>query len=197
MIELSNVTAGYGDHTVIQGMSYTFPSSGCFALMGASGSGKTTILRLIAGLLMPAKGEIKRDASPRIGYLFQEDRLLPWLNALDNVKTVASDEAAKTWLRKMEIGDVSAYPRELSGGMQRRVALARALAFPSDVLLMDEPFKGLDDALKARIAPLILANKQLIILSTHDMDEAKAMQAEIIYIHPWVTQQKEERETQA
>lgn len=180
MISLSHITAGYPGKRVLEDMNLTLPEKGAVALMGPSGMGKTTLLRLLAGLLTPEKGEISGLAGKKIAFLFQEDRLLPWLTALKNVEIVSDARQAEEWLARMEIASPGQYPREMSGGMQRRVALARALAYGGDVLLLDEPFKGLDEGLRARIAEQIREQVSLTVLSVHDQAEAALMGARII-----------------
>lgn len=179
MIQFRNVQAGYPDKKIFLDLNAAFPDHGAVALMGPSGYGKTTLLRLIAGLLKPAAGEIAGLGNQKISFLFQEDRLLPWLTALKNVEIVSDEKKAKYWLSQMEIEEMEKYPREMSGGMQRRVALARAMAFEGDILLLDEPFKGLDEELRRRIAERIRHRAGLIILSIHDRGEAELMGAEI------------------
>ncbi len=186
MITLKNVTHAYGDHTVLQDLSYTFPDKGIVALMGASGIGKTTLLRLLCGLESPQKGEITHTYQT-VGVSFQEPRLLPWRTAKENVNFVLNDakdnDIAKQLLDALELGDVAdALPNALSGGMKQRVSLARALAVHADLLLLDEPFSALDDALKSRVITLVReANKDgLTIVITHDEQEAKALGAQVL-----------------
>lgn len=180
MIRLSHVYAGYPEKDVLKNLSLTFPETGAFALMAPSGFGKTTLLRVLSGLLPIQKGEISGLENKKIAFLFQEDRLLPWLSAQKNVEIVSDAAAAARWLKEMEIPDAAVRPHEMSGGMQRRVSLARALAFHGDVLLLDEPFKGLDEALRARIAARIKNAASLTVLSVHDPAEAALMDARII-----------------
>ena len=180
MIRLSHISAGYPGKKVIEDLSLSFPDTGAFALMAPSGFGKTTLLRVLAGLLPIHTGERRGLENKKISFLFQEDRLLPWQSAQKNVELVSDAVAAKYWLEQMEIPDGSQMPRELSGGMQRRVALARAMAFGGDILLLDEPFKGLDEALRERIAERIKGIFPLTVLSVHDAVEAELMDAKII-----------------
>ena len=179
MIQFHHVTAGYPDKPIFQNLNLSFPEKGAVALMGPSGFGKTTLLRLIAGLLKPSSGCITGLENPKIAFMFQEDRLLPWLTALKNVEIVSDEKKAKDWLSQMEIEDGEKYPREMSGGMQRRISLARAMAFEGDILLLDEPFKGLDENLRKRIAEKIRGKAGLTILSIHDREEAELMEAQI------------------
>jgi len=102
------------------------------------------------------------------------------------VALVSDDQTAEKLLALMEIENPNQYPREMSGGMQRRVAIARALAFGGDLLLMDEPFKGLDEELRARVAKVIRENTKSIIMTTHDEREADLMSAKIIRIDGWI-----------
>lgn len=179
-MELKHITAGYPGKIIFRDLSLSLPDAGAVALMSPSGMGKTTLLRLIGGLLKPIQGEIKGLDGKKISFLFQEDRLLPWASAEKNVALADSDKDARHWLNQMEIEDPSLSPRELSGGMQRRVALARAMAYGGDILILDEPFKGLDEALRERIAGRIRDQFPLTLLSIHDPKEAELMGASIL-----------------
>jgi ABC-type nitrate/sulfonate/bicarbonate transport system ATPase subunit len=149
-------------------------------LVGPSGCGKTTMLRIIAGLDSDYQGTVVRPAAGRLGMVFQEPRLLPWRTVEDNVRLVAPNaEPAKlaTLLEVLELAQHrSHYPGELSLGLARRVALARALAVAPDILLLDEPFVSLDDALAGRLRDELVSlvdNRTLTTLMvTHDVDEA-------------------------
>ena len=182
MITLSHVTAGYPGKTVLRDVMLSLPEEGAVALMAPSGYGKTTLLRVLAGLLPIQAGEIAGLEGKKVSFLFQEDRLLPWLGAEKNVEIVSDEKKARFWLNAMEIEDGRQYPRAMSGGMQRRAALARAMAFGGDVLLLDEPFKGLDEALRERIAARIRGVFPLTVLSVHDEEEARLMDAKIIHL---------------
>lgn len=182
MIEFKHVSAGYPEKEVLHRVNLSLPEKGAVAIMAPSGYGKTTLLRVLAGLIQPSAGEITGLQGKKISFLFQEDRLLPWLTAEKNVEIVSDVETAHRWLREMEIDEIHQYPREMSGGMQRRVALARAMAFGGDVLLLDEPFKGLDEALRERIAGRIRDVFSLTVLSVHDAEEAELMGAMVIQL---------------
>ena len=155
--------------------------------MGPSGCGKTTLLRVALGLQHPDAGSVSnRFACP--ASVFQEPRLLPWRTALENVNLVLSDgpgtrEEARGWLERLELGDAAElYPTELSGGMQQRVSLARALAAGPDLLVLDEPFKGLDEALRTRMTALIsqALPEAAILLATHSEAEAEALGCRVL-----------------
>jgi len=179
VIRVEDVSFSYPGKPVFSHLDLTLPDAGTAALMAPSGYGKTTLLRLLAGLEAPVSGRITGLENRKTAFLFQEDRLLPWLTAEKNIALVSDAERAAYWLEKMEI-DGGQYPRAMSGGMQRRVALARAMAFGGDVLLLDEPFKGLDEALRDRIAGRIRDVFPLTVLAVHDPEEAALMGAQIL-----------------
>jgi ABC-type nitrate/sulfonate/bicarbonate transport system ATPase subunit len=158
---------------VFANFSLELPDSGVTALAGASGCGKTTLLRLLAGLEKPDSGEICGQPAPQdIAFMFQENRLLPGLTAVKQVQLVLPPgENALAWLEKVGLGDdADRLPGELSGGMQRRVALARALAFSEKkkLLLLDEPFVGIDPVRVRELMVHIRAVGVPVILTTHD-----------------------------
>lgn len=181
-MELKGVTAGYPGKIIFQDLWMQLPDTGAVALMAPSGYGKTTLLRLIGGLLRPERGEITGIQGKKISFLFQEDRLLPWATAEKNVALSSNAEKARYWLKQMEIENPGLYPKEMSGGMQRRAALARAMGFGGDILILDEPFKGMDEALRERIAERIRDIFPLTILSVHDRAEAELMGAAIVQL---------------
>ena len=161
-----DLTVGFPGKPVLEHLNFEWPEHGAVAVMAPSGAGKTTLLRTVAGLLPPLAGKI-------------EDRLLPWLSARKNVALVGGPDAAETWLQAMEIEDMDALPGKMSGGMRRRAALARALAFGGDILILDEPFKGLDQGLRERIAERIRDHAPFTLMAVHDPEEARLMGAEI------------------
>ncbi len=189
MIQLKNVTLTYGQQTILQGQELTVLPGESIALMGPSGCGKTSLLRLIAGLLKPSDGTVSISPGP-IAVVFQEPRLLPWLTAEENVNIVLSDHAstlseARHWLEEVSLQEaIKKYPRELSGGMQQRVSLARALAYRGEILLLDEPLKGLDAPMKEHVLTLLKAHTagKTLLLATHDPVEAEAL-TETRYIY--------------
>jgi len=170
---------------VYEKFSLSIPENQVTCIMGPSGCGKTTFLNIVSGLLRPDAGELKGFAGKTVSYLFQEPRLLPWRTVWQNVDFVIKDiypkkqraEIVSKYLKMVGLSDFSQYwPGKLSGGMKQRVSIARAFVFPSDLLLMDEPFKGLDLQLKISLldsfAALWQQDLRTVIFVTHDMDEA-------------------------
>lgn len=152
-IELREVSLALDGKAVLEQLSLHIPADGV-TCDRALRRGKTTLLRLIAGLIRPDAGEIT-GVPDRPSFLFQEDRLIPWLTARGNVRAVlppSGGAQADRLLREVGLdADADSYPDALSGGMRRRVALARALAYGGGILLLDEPFKGLDPELMERL----------------------------------------------
>ena len=153
MLIFDKVSISFDNTPVITDFSKDLSDSRIIAFTGASGCGKTTLLNAIAGLVKYG-GKIISDKKPV--YMFQEPRLFPWLTALENVNAVLSGkketlEKAKSMLEKTGFYDFDKYPDELSGGMQKRVALARTLAADGDLLLLDEPLSALDGVIKESI----------------------------------------------
>ncbi|MBU3888161.1 ATP-binding cassette domain-containing protein [Methylosinus sporium] len=159
------------------------------AVVGPSGCGKTTLLRIIAGLDTEFSGEVRLPAGGRLGMVFQEPRLLPWRSVIDNLRIAApqaGEEALAALLDALELSEHARhFPGELSLGLARRVAIARALAIEPDLLLLDEPFVSLDDALardlRARIATLIDERHVTTLIVTHDLREAIEL-ADVIFL---------------
>ena len=180
MIEIKNVRMHYGNKLIFDDFSLSLSSPGQYAVLGPSGRGKTTLLRLIAGLERPQSGTISLPEGTRIAFCFQEDRLLPFKTVLENVELVCgSRETAQRFLARVGLaGEENSYPASLSGGMKRRAALARALAFDAPVLLMDEPFRALDPDTHAAMLSLVreAAKDTLLLLVTHDEADAEGMQ---------------------
>lgn len=175
----------FGQDRLYDNFSLSLPTGAVIAVTGPSGCGKTTFLRMLAGLEPTDSGRVFGLSNHRITFLFQEDRLFPWLTVEKNIQLVLRSVCRrKDMSRRIEealaLAELSglekAYPRELSGGMQRRVALARALAYDGDVILMDEPFTALDKALRNRLFSRILEDfqkrKKTALLVTHDEEEA-------------------------
>ncbi len=182
-VRLNEVSFAYDTTPVLDRVSLTLPNNGVVCLWGPSGCGKTTLLRLLAGLEKPDAGVI--EGGGRVSMVFQEDRLLPWLSTLENVTITGADGAsAEAMLQKLGLTqeEMGALPRQLSGGQQRRVALARALAAESDLLLLDEPFNGLDEDTWQNVVPLIAdyAVSRPVVLVTHIRQQAGALKAQMV-----------------
>lgn len=173
MIVLDHISLVRGDKPILEDICLSLPDQGIIAALGPSGSGKTTLLTLFAGLMLPSAGSISGMENKRTAVVFQEDRLLPWYSAKENVALADGVRSVAECLALTELTpNAGKYPRALSGGMQRRVAIARALRFGGDALILDEPFKGLDEELKERIAKRLASAFPLIIIATHDEEEA-------------------------
>ncbi len=180
MLTLENVSFSYGEKPILRNVSFTLPTRGAVCFTAPSGRGKTTLLRLLAGLETPQSGTIYRPSSVRTAVVFQENRLFPWLTVAQNVALACPKDDVTPFLEAVELADArDQYPAQLSGGMQRRVALARALAFGGNLLLLDEPFTGLDIALRERVAVAIQKRfaDACIVLITHNAEEAALLDA--------------------
>lgn len=150
-IKCISISKSFGEKKVLENICFEIDYGSTVFVKGASGMGKTTLLRIIAGLEVPDSGSIIGIDGKQVAFLFQEDRLFPWMTALQNVETVITDKSdrhkAKEILSELGMGkesDLRAYPHELSGGMSRRVAIARTLAFDADIVILDEAIRGLD-----------------------------------------------------
>lgn len=180
MIKLLELTLRYGDKLVLDRFSLEIPDRGLTALGGPSGCGKTTLLRVMAGLAKTEGGTVSGVDPARTAFLFQEDRLLPWRTVSQNIADVLPKSRAGEvgrWLAFAELeGEGDAYPASLSGGMARRLALARCAALGGDVLLLDEPFAGVDVERAARMlerlrelaVPVVLTSHQAPVLAACD-----------------------------
>lgn len=185
MLELKDVSLSFGALEVLRGASLMLGQNERIAITGPSGCGKTSLLHVIAGLLHPDSGLVRNRAA-RTACVFQEPRLLPWLSAEENVSIVmphgTHGQDALMLLKKLGLADsAEKHPCELSGGMQQRAALARALAYAPDLLLLDEPFRALDAASKALAIDAVNERADCaVILVTHSPEEADALGCRII-----------------
>ena len=185
MLELTKISHSYGDRRILSDITFTLAPGQRIALMGPSGCGKTTLLKIALGLLAPTEGTV-RNTFLRPAAVFQEPRLLPWRTAAENVALVLGDRkntlpqalAALARLELEEAGDK--YPRELSGGMQQRVAIARAMAVEADLLILDEPFKAMDEDLRRQVMAQVAQTNAAILMVTHEEEEASALGCEIL-----------------
>jgi len=194
MITFNNVNMWFKDLIVMENFSEIFEENKVHCILGPSGCGKTTLLNLLSGILNEDSGQIIKPN--KVSYVFQEEALIPQKTARKNLelvlKSVYADSAQlKSVIDKfLKIADLEKaadlYPHEMSGGMRQRLALIRAFAYPSDILLMDEPFKALDISLKSNIISSFLnlyeQDKRTVIFVTHDINEA-LMTGDFIYVY--------------
>lgn len=194
MIAFQKVNKRYDAVHVLDRVSFEIHPQEVAGLSGASGAGKTTMLRLIAGLTEPDSGQIQVRPGARISYMFQEPRLLPWCTALQNVVVGAqaadipnAQDAACQVLEQVGLrAFADHYPAQLSGGMQQRVALARAMVVQPDVLLLDEPLSNVDEALKRHVLAVlqetIRVNASTVVYVTHDPLELQHVTTRILHL---------------
>lgn len=181
MIRIDRLNIAYGGVPVLKDCSLRVAPGGRVALMGPSGCGKTSLINAVAKLVPPDSGQLQVNG--RVSYVFQEPALFPWLTAEENVNVVLSDKPdtlpqARNWLEAVGLADcLNKYPHQLSGGQKQRVAICRALAFGGDILLLDEPLKGLDPDARDQVARLIVDawKDRTLLLVTHDLWEAQTL----------------------
>lgn len=190
-IRIVNLTKKFGSQVLFDRISFEIKHD-VTVLKGASGSGKTTILRMLAGLDNDYQGLIEGVPRP-VSYLFQEDRLMPWFNVEKNIAFALRDvmdkstsaQTVRRIIRDVQLdGHEKKLPAELSGGMQRRVAMARAFCHPSQLLLMDEPFKGFDEKLMRELLSLFLKlirdTQKTVVLVTHEAWLIEQLECDVI-----------------
>ena len=205
-LEIDHVSFAYEGQPTLADITLTLPVGAFVSLLGPSGCGKSTLLKLLAGLLSPAQGQLswqgRKIDGPSLerGVVFQDYSLFPWMTLEENLSLAlakAHPETERKWRRQLTaeylelvgLADASGkYPFELSGGMQQRGAIARALAVGSPVLLMDEPFGALDPINRTRLQDLLLSvwsstsPKKTVIFVTHDVDEALYLSDRIVML---------------
>lgn len=178
MIDISNLSLKLGDKQLFSDYSVSIPDRGVVMISGESGVGKTTLLRIICGLQKPDSGSIKGLSDRKISIVFQEARLLNHLTAIENVSLVSDKETAERLLRKLNMeNEMHMKAGKLSGGQKQRVSLARAFAFSGDIVLLDEPFTGLDTENKQKAVQLIRTAKLAIVVS-HDSYDADLLKTD-------------------
>ena len=194
MIAFRDVTMGFNDLVILDRFSQAFEENKVHCILGPSGCGKTTLLNLLSGIVVEASGQITKPE--RVSYVFQEESLIPQKTARKNLelvlKSVYKTNAELTTVidKFLKLSNLEQaadlYPHEMSGGMRQRLALIRAFAYPSDILLMDEPFKALDvslrDSLIRSFIDLYEEDRRTVLFVTHDMDEA-LMTGDVIYVY--------------
>ncbi len=192
-IVINSLSKKYGEKEVIKNFSARIKDGSVLSVMAPSGGGKTTLLRILAGLETADKGYIEGLENKKVSMVFQEDRLCNDLNAITNIRIICgkknngpkgiTDSRIYDELEKAGLKGNEKYPvRELSGGMRRRIAIVRALMADYDILILDEPFAGLDLENKKRMADYIKEKSKgkTVILVTHDKAEAEIMGGEIL-----------------
>lgn len=203
-LEVDGVSRHFGDLVALQDISLEFRDAEFVAVVGASGCGKSTLLSIIGGLMEPTTGEVKVDGSPIAGpgrdrgIVFQQATLLSWRTALQNVEFALLDEQLSRTQRRERaraaLADVGlsafedAYPAQLSGGMQQRVALARSLSYRPEILLMDEPFGALDALTRRSMQELLTQvwerHRITVMMVTHDIEEAIYTSDRVVVMTP-------------
>ena len=181
MITIDRLTLSYGSQQVLKDCSLRVETGSRVALMGPSGCGKTSLINVIAGLLTPDSGKV--SVNGKVSYVFQEPALFPWLTAVDNINVVLSDRPetlprAEQLLEAVGLSDCrDKYPHQLSGGQKQRIAICRALAYGGDILLLDEPLKGLDADTRDQVSALLRQEwtGKTLLLVTHDPSEAQSL----------------------
>ncbi len=190
-LSLRGITKRFGDKVILNQFSFDFSDSGLYILLGDSGVGKTTLLRIICGLDEDFEGEIIGGGRNATSICFQEHRLFPALSALENVTEVSFDEAteddvhrAKQILFRLKLSedDIGLKPRALSGGMKQRVAFARAIMRDAPILILDEPTKEVDREVSSIMRQIIgeEAKKRCVILVTHNAEDTNALESTTI-----------------
>jgi len=195
-IECRNLSFAFDDLTIFRDFSISFPDSHVTAVLGPSGCGKTTLLNLISDLLHPSGGNISGAGTERISYLFQEPRLLSWMTVRKNIEIVLEPfferperhARASGFLELVGLAEFQEYyPPQLSGGMRQRTAIARAFAYPSHILLMDEPFQALDLRRKLSLIEqfehLWRLDPRTALFVTHDIQEALLLGDSIVVLN--------------
>ncbi len=188
-VVFEGLSKAYGENRVLRGIDFTLEEGSVTCLMAPSGSGKTTLFRVLLGLEAADSGRVRGVGAGRISMMFQEDRLCPTLTPVENVALVLGRDASRGELRTMleEILPAECLDQpalELSGGMRRRVSLARAVAYPSDLVVLDEPFTGLDAATKRRVIEFILRHREgrTLLVATHGEEDVELLGARLLHL---------------
>ena len=193
---MRGLSVEYGGEPVLEGIDLDVSAGEFVSLIGPSGSGKTSILRAVTGLIPPGDGTVQLEVdSSHVGFLFQDDTLLPWRTVRQNVSLglrirgdslSEAERKADRWLSLLSLeGFGDRYPKQLSGGQRKRVAIAQVLALEPRLLLMDEPFASLDAIVRTRITEELLGwverEHLTVLLVTHDLEEAISV-SDVVYV---------------
>lgn len=172
MIEIRNLSLRFDEKTVFEHSDFSFPDEGIVLISGASGIGKTTLLRVLCGLLKPSGCVVTGTEGRKCSFVFQEPRLLEHMTALENVALVSDKRTAEDLLLRLNMEqELHQKAGELSGGQKQRVSIARAFAYSDDIVLLDEPFSGLDEQNKRTAAELIRTARLAVVVSHDPTDE--------------------------
>lgn len=184
-IYVKEIKKSFGELKVLQSISMDFTKGGITCILGPSGCGKSTLLNIISGIIKDYEGEIEGFNEESLSFIFQEDRLIPWLTVYDNMKFILQERfkgeelvrVIKKYISMVGMEEyLDFYPENLSGGMKQRASIARAFAYGGRIMIMDEPFKALDLKNKLQLIKdfkkLCLDNEVTVIFVTHDIDEA-------------------------
>lgn len=186
MIAGEKICKKYGEKQVIDDLSFEIPDRAKVLLFGESGTGKTTLLRLIAGIEKPDSGRLSGYDTRDVSIMFQEHRLLPWERLLTNVIAPCGrrkEREARELLELFELGgDLDKYPDSLSGGMKQRASLVRALLYDKSILLLDEPFSSLDERMRGICGETVkrMTADKTVILVTHRIEDAELVLGDCI-----------------
>lgn len=189
-MKIEQLSKSYGGELVLDRLTMTLEPGKTYCLMAPSGSGKTTLFRILLGLETADSGQIHKPDHLRIAAVFQEDRLLEGYTALENLRFATgrqySNETLTAVLKRLLPAEALSKPVcEFSGGMKRRTAILRAILAPSDFIIMDEPFTGLDSETKLQAIELIkeYTAKKTLLISTHNEEDAALLSAELIFLN--------------
>lgn len=191
-ISIKNIQKAFGAKQVLNGIDYELEDGGIYCLMGPSGMGKTTLLRILMDLENPDGGDVEGLTRNDIAVMFQENRLLEWMDAIDNIAVMRKGIRDKKLKKEIEENLKLILPADclhqpvtqLSGGMKRRVALARAMNYPSKLIILDEPFTGLDRETKLEVIDYILKMRgnRILLVATHGVEDAAMLGAKVIHL---------------
>lgn len=193
MLQIKSLNKSFDKKRIFKDFSFDFDSNGIYLIKGKSGVGKTTLLRIISGLDKEFKGEVVGGGIDNVSYCFQEYRLFATLSALENITEISFNkanpdeiEASKKMLKRLGFSDddFALFPSELSGGMRQRVAFIRAVMKKSPILILDEPTKEVDGAIREEMIKIIkeLSNDRLILMVTHNTDDFNDINAKTIIL---------------
>jgi NitT/TauT family transport system ATP-binding protein len=194
-LEIRDLYKKFDNVLLFSDFNISFHEGTITCILGPSGCGKTTLLNIIGDIIKPDSGHLSGFKGKTVSYIFQDPRLLPWKTVEENIGFVLGREMPAgqrkkitgELIRLMELEDFAGfYPARLSGGMRQRVSIARAFAYPSDIILMDEPLKGLDIKLKLNLIRIFSrmwqTDKRTVIFVTHDVDEALLLGSDILVL---------------